>query len=95
MYDIDHHLSRRQIELPSGHFEARIVAAARARKQSAPLNLSAWLNQAFGEWRLPHPQLVFALILMMGLGIGFGAPPLSSHSLISAQPYFSDDGAIL
>lgn len=85
--DLDQRLKNRSYEPPRYGFEQRILAHARATEQlKVP-----WLRAILGELMIPRMQLVYALVLTLGIALGLGMPPATTIT----TSYLGYDGAAL
>jgi hypothetical protein len=85
--DWEQQLRNRSYEPPRYGFEQRILAHARTTGQLK----SPWLRAILGELMIPRMQLVYALVLTLGIALGFSAPPATTI----APSYLGYDGAAL
>ena len=87
-------LRMRHYEPPRSGFEQRILAAARHVTQQKQPRLRDILKLIFGEIAAPRLQFAYAVVLSLGIALGFSAPMNQSHDS-AVQTFLNDDGANL
>ena len=65
-------LNTRRIAPSSPYFAERIIAAAQKIQQQHSISISSWLNSLFADFMMPRPEYALAVMLLIGIFIGFG-----------------------
>ena len=93
--DYESMLVRRMVPTPRHDLAERILfAASRLEQRHAP-NLAEWLNRLFAEFHLPKPAYALAMMLTLGIAIGFGGAHLPLPETSHATLTFDENGAYL
>lgn len=86
----------RRMESPSPDLAERIILAARQVPQLEAVSLGTWLSRLFGEFLLPRPAVVAAVVLVIGVLAGVGIPGVAEESEpLPNQAFLYDEGALL
>lgn len=91
-------LHARKFESPSAFFAQRIINIAAHTPRNIPISIFAQLRAMFGDFMLPQPAYAFAVILLLGFGIGVFADDagnMQNENILALSSIFSDDGASL
>jgi hypothetical protein len=96
---LDRMLRARRIERPRADLAQRIILTARQRPQNKQLPLWQSVRDLFREFHLPKPAYVLASALIVGMVIGFNAPPdadlVTDDGGAAIQSFLSADEALL
>jgi len=71
-------LNLREVEAPSADLRDRIISSARARTGKGSKSIFGYLGDLFGTFYLPSPALSLALILIIGILIGYFTSSVNS-----------------
>jgi len=90
------HLARYggQVEPPRPGLSERIIAAAAPVRQKSMGMLAMQIQEFLEDFLLPKPAFALAIMLMVGVVIGIGAPQ-SPPAAEEEFSYLDDSGAIL
>lgn len=68
-------LQSRRVEPASANLAEQIILKAQGISQVPTITLAQWMKRLFGEFHLPQPVYVLVCTLVLGVVIGFSAPP--------------------
>lgn len=97
-------LRTRRFEEHSDHFAERIITGSLQKRQKSQFSPGAFIEDLINEFRIPRPQLsvlsfVMALILTLGLTLGFLYPSMTSDTNnaeeTNLQAFLFDEGDII
>lgn len=83
----EHKLELRNYEEPSPELQDRIIASAKTEASSRSRSIAGYLSDLFSTFYLPSPAFSLALILVIGIMIGYFT---SSVNAISGDELISD-----
>ena len=96
---LDQLLRSRHVEPASTDLAQRIILRAARVPQAPAVSLWDSMRQLFAEFHLPRPGYVLAGALVLGVVLGFSAPPDSGptaeENSVSAASFLAADDSIL
>lgn len=98
MLEFEEKLRARKFEQPSAFFAERIINIAAHTPRNVPISIFMQIRAMFGDFMLPQPAYAFAVILLLGFGIGVifdDAGNIQNENTLTLSSIFSDDGASL